>query len=146
MNMAINDLNSLVRIFGRFSPGAEIQNKNYKEILLITLAQASIVDANIHPLEIAKIQQIMRRETAQEFTEAEIRRASRSTTYASASLDKYLRRAQGNLNSENKITILQAIVDVIKSDAEVNVLEIDYYNQAVSALQLTPAEQAGLTA
>jgi len=144
--MAISDLGRLIWNFGKSSAGPETEDDIYNELLLVALAQASIVDANIHPLEIITIQQIMRRETDQDLTEAEIRRASRTSTYASKSLGKYLRRAQSRLNAENKITILQAIVDVIKSDAQINVLEIDYYNQAVDALQMTPAEQAGLTA
>ena len=112
----------------------------------MTLAQASKSDANIHPLEIETIQRIMRRETGQDFTEADIRKASLSDMYESANLRKYLRRVQGQLNAENKITILRALVDVIKSDTEINVLEIDFFNRVVDALRITPAEQFGLTA
>ena len=110
------------------------------------LAQASNADANIHPLEIETIQQIMLRETGRDLTEADIRKASLSDRYESANLRKYLRRVQGQLNAENKTTILQAVVDVIKSDTKINVLEIDFFNRVVDALRMTPAEQFGLTA
>lgn len=112
----------------------------------MALAQASSVDANIHPLEIATIQQIMRRETGLNLTEAEIRCVSRSNAYESANLCKCLRRLQGQLDAGSKTAIQQALVDVIRSDATVNVLEIDYFNQAVEALRMTPAEQIGLRA
>ena len=112
---------------------------------MMTLAQASNADANIHPLEIETIQQIMLRETGRDLTEADIRKVALSDRYESANLRKYLRRVQGQLNAESKITILQAVVDVIKSDTRINVLEIDFFNRVVDALRMTPAEQVGLT-
>ncbi len=71
--------------------------------------------------------------------------ASRSDSYGPANFRKYLRRARVQLNAENKSTILQALVDVIKSDAKINVLEIDFFNRVIKALRMTPAEQQGLT-
>jgi uncharacterized tellurite resistance protein B-like protein len=112
----------------------------------MTLAEACRADANIHPLEIQAIQQIMRRETGQDLSEADIRVASRSDTYNSANLRKYLRRARVQLNAENKATILQALIDVIRSDTKVNVLEIDFFNRVIKALRMSPAEQQGLKA
>jgi uncharacterized tellurite resistance protein B-like protein len=112
---------------------------------MMTLAEASMADANIHPLEIETIQKIMQRETGQDLTEADIRVASRSDSYRPASLLKYLRRARFQLNAENKATILRALVDVIKSDTKINVLEIDFFNQVIKALRMSPADQQGLT-
>jgi uncharacterized tellurite resistance protein B-like protein len=144
--MAFGDLSSVLKNFGGSSASEEIQDELYKEVLLMTLARASKADANIHPVEIETIQQIMQRETGQDLTEADIRKASRSDLYESANLRKYLRSVQGQLNAENKTAILQALVDVIKSDTEINVLEIDFFNRVVDALRMTPAEQLGLTA
>ena len=112
----------------------------------MTLAQASRADANIHPLEIETIQQIMRRETGQVLTEADIRKAVQSDLYESAKLSTFLRRVRSQLNAKKKTTILQALVDVIKSDTKINVLEIDFFNRVVDALRMTPAEQFGLSA
>ena len=144
--MVFGNLGIVLKVFGESSASEKNQDELYKEVLLTTLAQASKSDANIHPLEIETIQRIMRRETGQDFTEADIRKASLSDMYESANLRKYLRRVQGQLNAENKITILRALVDVIKSDTEINVLEIDFFNRVVDALRITPAEQFGLTA
>ncbi len=139
-------LSSVLEIFGESSPSEEKQKELYREVLLMTLARASRSDANIHSVEIETIQQIMQRETGQELTEADIRKASRPDLYESVNLCKYLRSVQGQLNTENKTTILQALADVIKSDTEINVLEIDFFNRVVDALRITPAAQLGLTA
>ncbi len=144
--MVFGNLGIVLKVFGESSASEKNQDELYKEVLLMTLAQASKSDANIHPLEIETIQRIMRRETGQDLAEADIRKASLSDMYESANLRKYLRRVQGQLNAENKITILRALVDVIKSDTEINVLEIDFFNRVVDALRITPAEQFGLTA
>ena len=144
--MAFGDFSSVLKIFGGSSANEEIQDELYKEVLMVTLAQASNADANIHPLEIETIQQIMRRETGLDLTGADIRKASLSDMYEAANFRKYLRRVRGKLNAENKAAILQALVDVIKSDTIINVLEIDFFNRVVDALRMTPAEQLGLTA
>ena len=144
--MALGDFSSVLTIFGGSSAGKEIQGELYEEVLLTTLAQASRADANIHPLEIETIQRIMRRETGKDFTEADIRKATQPDMYESANLRRLLRRVQGQLNAEKKTTLLRALVDVIKSDARINVLEIDFFNRVVDALRMTPAEQFGLTA
>jgi len=144
--MAIADVSSVLEIFGESSPSEEKQKELYREVLLMTLARASRSDANIHPLEIKTIQQIMQRETGQELTEADIRKAARPDLYESVNLRKYLRSVQGQLNTENKTTIMQALADVIKSDTQINVLEIDFFNRVVDVLRITPAAQVGLTA
>jgi len=143
--MTFSDLRRGLRVFGGSSTSEENQDELYKEVLLMTLARASKADANIHPAEIDTISQIMQRETGEDFAEADIRKASQPDLYESANLRKYLRSVQGRLNDENKITILQALVDVIKSDIEINVLEIDFFDRVVDALRITPADRPELT-
>jgi len=142
---AFGNLRGVLILLGGSSTSEKTQDEFYKEVLMMTLAEASRADANVHPLEIETIQQIMRRETDQDLTEADIRVASRLDVYGSANLRKYLRRARVQLNAENKATILQALIDVIKSDTKVNVLEIDFFNRVIKALRMSPAEQQGLT-
>jgi uncharacterized tellurite resistance protein B-like protein len=144
--MTFSDFRRGLKVFGGSSASEESQDELYKEVLLMTLARASKADANIHPAEIETILQIMHRETGQDFAEADIRKASQPDLYESANLRKYLRSVQGRLNDENKVTILRALVDVIKSDTEINVLEIDFFNRVVDALRITPADQPELTA
>jgi uncharacterized tellurite resistance protein B-like protein len=144
--MVFGDFSRVLKIFGAPSPSEEKQKELYREVLLITLARASNSDANIHPVEIETIQQIMQRETGQELTETDIRRAARPESYESVKLRKFLRSAQRQLKAEDKITIMQALADVIRSDTQINVLEIDFFNRVAVALRITPPELPELTA
>ena len=143
--MAIADLSSVLKkSFGESSPSEEDQNELYKEVLLMTLARASRSDANIHPVEIETIQQIMQRETGQELTEADIRKAARPHLNESAKLRKYLRSVQGQLKVEDRIKVVQALADVIKSDTPISVLEINFFNRVADALRITFPQLFGL--
>ncbi len=144
--MAIADLSSVLKVFGESSPSEEKQKELYRDVLLMTLAQASSSDANIHPVEIETIQHIMQRETGQELTEADIRKAARPERYQSVYLRKYLRSVQRQLKAEDRSKIVQAVADVIKSDTQINVLEIDFFYQVADALRITLVEPLGLTA
>ncbi len=144
--MAIADLSNVLRIFGESSPSEEKQRELYREVLLMTLARASSSDANIHPVEIETIQQIMKRETGQELTEADIRKAARSELYESVNLRKYLRSVRRQLKAGDRIKIVEALGHVIKSDTRISVLEIDFFNRVADALRVTPAELVGFTA
>ncbi len=146
MTVAIADLSRVLKIFGESSPSEEKQKELYSEVLMMTLARASSSDANIHPVEIETIQQIMQRETGQELTEADIRKAARPEPHDSVYLRQYLRSVQHQLKAEDRSKIVQAVADVIKSDAQINVLEIDFFNRVTDALRITPAEPLGLTA
>ncbi len=84
--MAVADLSSILKIFGEPSPSEEKHTPLYREVLLMTLARASIFDANIHRVDIETIQQIMQREIGQEVTEADIRKAARLERYSSVNL------------------------------------------------------------
>jgi len=138
--MAIAKLSSVLEIFRGSSTSEEKQKELYREVLLMTLAQASRSDANIHPVEIEMIQLIMQRDTGQELTEADIRKAARPEWYQSVKLRKYLRSVQRRLKVEDKIKIVRALADVIKSDTQISVLEIDFFNRVADALRITPAE------
>ncbi len=142
--MTITERISVLKLFSGSSPSEEEQNELYSEVLLKILARGSNSDSNIHPLEIETIQQIMQRETGHLLTEPDIRMAARSHLNESAKLRKYFRSARRQLNLEDRIKIAQSLADVIKSDAQINVLEIDFFNRAVDALGIPRAEQFGL--
>ncbi len=144
--MAIAAVSNVLKLLAASSPSEETQKELYREVLLITLARASNSDANIHPVEIETIQQIMQRETGQELTEADIRKATRPDLYESVNLRKYLRGVRRQLKASDRITIMQALADVIKSDTRINVLEIDFFNRVADALRITRAELPELTA
>lgn len=144
--MPIADLNSVLKIFGGSSPSVDEQQSLFAEVLLMVLGRASSSDANMHPVEIETIQGIMRRVTDQELTAADIRKAARPELYAEANLQKYLRSVQKQLKTDDRIAIAQSLAEVIKSDCDISVLEVDFFNQTSDALKITPAELVGISA
>ncbi len=144
--MAITDLSRYLKSFSESSPSEEEQKELYREVLLMTLARASSSDANIDPVEIETIQQIMQQETGQELTDADIRKAARPELHSSVYLRQYLRSVQRQLKAEDRSKIVQAVADVIKSDTQINVLEIAFFYQVANALRITLVEPLGLIA
>ncbi len=58
---------------------------------------------------------------------------------------KYIASVTKKLSSEFRVKIIQTLAEVIKSDTEVSVLEIDFFNSVAEALKATPAELIGLS-
>ena len=144
--MSIADLSNVLSIFGGSEPDSEKQKELFKEVLLMTLARASSSDSNIQQIEVESIQGILQKETGDEFSVADIRKAARSDLYETVPLRKYLSSASRKLKSEDRVTVIQTLAEVIKSDTEVSVLEIDFFNSVAEALKATPAELIGLSA
>jgi len=144
--MAIADLSSILKLFSESVPDEEKEQALYAEVLLMVLARASSSDANIDPVELTTIQAIIQRETGEALTDADIRKAGRSELYETVNLRKYLRSVQGQISAEKRTKIVQALAEVITSDSEISVLEVDFFNRVADALRITPAELAGLRA
>lgn len=144
--MSIADLSNVLSIFGGSEPDPEKQKELFKEVLLMTLARASSSDSNIQQIEVQSIQGILKQETGEEFSVADVRKAARSDLYETVPLRKYLSSASRKLKSADRVTIIQTLAEVIRSDTEVSVLEIDFFNSVAEALKATPAELIGLSA
>ena len=50
------------------------------------------------------------------------------------------------LANQDRVNTVHALADVFRIDKAVSVLEIDFFNGVAGALQVTPAEVAGLVA
>jgi uncharacterized tellurite resistance protein B-like protein len=50
------------------------------------------------------------------------------------------------MTHDDRGTTIQALADVFRSDNNIGVLEIDFFNRVAEALQVTPAQTAGLIA
>lgn len=142
--MGIADLSSVLKILGESAPSEEEQEALYAEALLMTLARASSSDANIDSAEISTIQGIVKRETGEDLSPQDVRRAARTELYETTPLRKYLRNIRRDLRPDDRRKIVQALAEVINSDCKVSVLEIDFFNRVADALRITPAELAGL--
>ena len=144
--MAIADLNYVLKLFGGSDVSEDHLNDLFEEVLLMTLARAADADISIQHVEVERIQQILKQHTGKDFSSADIRVAARAELYAEASLVKYLRGAQKKLSDAQCSEVVQALADVFRSDSTVSGLEIDFFNNVVDALDVTPAQIAGLVA
>ena len=144
--MAIADLTNVLKIFGGSEVGEEKEKDLFEETLLMTLARAANADVAIQNVEVESIQGILKKHTGRDFSQADIRIAAREELYAEATLVKYLRRAEKGLSEAHCTEIVQALVDLFRSDQNVSALEVDFFNNVVTALNVTPAQIAGLTA
>jgi len=144
INMATADLSNVLDVFRRGHSNATDGEELFTEVLLMTLARATSADANIDPCEVSTVLNILKEETGQEFSEADIRKASRPTLFDDAPFVKYLASVRKRLDSDDISRIVQALARVIKSDTNVRELEVDFFNAAADALRATPAEIVGL--
>ena len=144
--MAIADLKNVLNVFGGSDVDAGSEVSLFEEVLLMTLARAANADVSIQNVEVESIQGILKKHTGKEFTAADVRIAAREELYAEATLVKYLRKAEKRLTEAHCSEVVQALAEVFRSDENVSALEIDFFNNVVSALNVTPAQIAGLTA
>jgi uncharacterized tellurite resistance protein B-like protein len=144
--MAIADLKNVLNIFGGADVSEDQQNDLFKEVLLMTLARAADADINIQHAEVERIQEILKDHTGEDFSSADIRVAARSELYAEATLRKYLGSVRGKLSVAQRAETIRALADVFRSDSNVSVLEVDFFDGVANALQVTPAQIAGLVA
>lgn len=142
--MAIADLKNVLRIFGGSDVTEDQQNELFKEVLLMTLARASDADINIQTVEIERIQEILKNFTGEDFSSADIRVAARAELYAEATLRKYLASVRRKMSDAQRAKTIGALADVFRSDKNVSVLEIDFFDRVATALQVTPSQIAGL--
>ena len=143
--MAIADLGNVLKIFGGSAISAEEQQELFHEVLLMVLARASSSDSSIQSIEVRTIQKLVERETGVAVSEQDVRKAARTELYESTRLDKYVATASKNLLDKDRVAIVHLLAEVIRSDTEVSVLEVDFFNRVATALNATPAEIAGLS-
>lgn len=144
--MAIADLKNVLKIFGGSDVGADHANELFKEVLLMTLARAADADINIQTVEVDRIREILKAHTGEDFTTADIRVAARAELYAEATLVKYLGSVYKKMSDTHRAEIVQALADVFRSDSNVSVLEVDFFDNVVAALHVKPSAVAGLMA
>ena len=144
--MALADLKNVLNIFG--GGGSEIseeeQNSLFEEVLLMTLARAADADINIQNVEVDRIQEIIQSHTGHEISKADIRVAARAELYAEASLIKYLQSVRTKMDDAHRGETIRALAEVMRSDDDISVLEVDFFNNIAAALDVTPAHVAGL--
>jgi len=142
--MAIADLKNVLNIFGGSDVTDDQQNELFKEVLLMTLARAADADINIQNVEVDRIREIIKEHTGEEVSAADVRVAARAELYAESNLRKYLGKVAHKMKPEHRGQAIQALADVFRSDSDVSVLEVDFFNRTATAMGVTPAQIAGL--
>ena len=143
--MSLLKFDALTQLFGS-SDNESNQRELLKEVLLMVLARATSADTNVHPDEVSQVQNILAEVTGEQFSAGEIRTAAHSEIFERRSLDRYLSRATRRLDEDDRILILQCLIQVLRSDDHLREFEIDYFDRVAQALRATPAEIAGLRA
>ena len=144
--MPIVDLSNVMSIFSGGDRTKEDAGALFNEVLLMTLARATSADANIDACEISTVQEILKEETGEDFSEADIRLASRPVLYEDAPLSRYLRSVRKKLTSSEISHVVHSLARVIHSDTNIRELEVDFFNEVAESLRASPAEIAGLVA
>ena len=144
--MAIADLKNVLKIFGGSEISAEEESGLFKEVLLMTLARAADADINIQAAEVDRIREILKKHTGEDFSSADIRVAARADLYAEATLVKYLKSVSKKMSTAHRVATVQALADVFHSDQTVSILEVDFFDNVVTSLNVTPSQLAGLVA
>ena len=142
--MSISNFSNILKIFGGGEPSEAEKQELFKEVAVMTLARATASDTNIKPVEIETVRLILERVIGEDVSEAEVRVQANSKLFESEPLEKYLTRAGRVLDIADRITVAEALAEVIVSDARVTSKETRFFNMVADAFQLTPAELAGL--
>ena len=73
-----------------------------------------------------------------------MRKAARTELSEATPLDLYLSRASKQLLGSDRIALVHLLAEVIRSDTEISVLEIDFFDRVANSLGATPSEIAGI--
>ncbi len=142
--MSLVDFSAVKKLFGGSDVSAEEQEALFKECLLLTLSRATSADSNIDPAEVDTVQAIIRSLTGETIDSADIRVAAASALYESAPLPDYLKKAGKALDVRQCVTITKGLAEIIRSDDGVRNAEVEFFNMVAGALNITPAQIAGL--
>ncbi|MEX0738800.1 MAG: TerB family tellurite resistance protein [Pseudohongiella sp.] len=117
-----------------------------KEVLVLVLARAIRADTNVEPAEVSMVQSILSDVLGEPIDAADIKLAASSELFERQSLDRYLKKATRKLNEEDRILVMQCLIQVLRSDDHIREFELDYFDRIANALKATPSEIAGLRA
>lgn len=142
--MSIIEFNSIKKFFGGGQPSQEEKQQLFREVLIMTLARATSADTNTAPVEVETVQALIKDEIGESISESDIRVAAASSLFESQPLEKYLAKSGAMLDTEHRVRVVRALAKTIKSDVRISNMEVAFFNMVALALNVTPAELAGL--
>jgi uncharacterized tellurite resistance protein B-like protein len=144
--MSLMEFKNVLKFLRGEEPSAEEKKELFKEVALMTLARATRSDTNIQAVELESVQDILLRVTGEEIDLAEIRTAAHSEVFERRPLHKYLAGVGQKLDASSRTSILQCLIEVIRSNEEISHFETEYFDMVAEALSATPSEISGLVA
>ena len=142
--MSIASLLSVLKAFRGEELDPEQTKQLMHETLLLTLARASSVDAQIEAIEVSTIQRAIKEAIDVEVSEVDVRAAAKSELFEAVPLEAALQRLSSRLSDEDRMLVVTKLGDVIRSDARVNQFELDYFDRVVRALRIPPSMLIGI--
>ncbi|MFN3231876.1 MAG: TerB family tellurite resistance protein [Alphaproteobacteria bacterium] len=143
--MSIGALDNLMNFFKGGSNDTPEQKAALMEELFVTvLGRATSSDTNIDEAEIEAVRQIYQETYGKPIEAGEVRRAAHSEIFEKTPLQSFVRSASKRLDSEDKKLISRSLQQVMGADGRLSPKEVEYFNNVISALNMTPAELVGL--
>ena len=142
--MSLINFDSISKLVRNSKNKAQHKQELFQEVLVMVLARATSADSNVEKVEIAKVRGVLKEQLNIEFTDAEIRTAASSEIFETQSLERYLSSATRKLDERERTVILASLASVIRSDEEIRVFELDFFDRVALALRASPSEIAGL--
>ena len=106
--MIKTSLSNVLEMFKDDVMDHEEREELFNEAVLMTLARATSVDTNIRSVEIETAQKIIQSVTGEEVSTSDIRVAANSQLFENAPLDRYLWSVGKNIDTDAKLTIINA--------------------------------------
>lgn len=144
--MAIAQLANVLKFFGIDAGEPDPQEKQalVREALLMTLARATNADTNVKTVEVETVRRIYQEATGHEVSSKDVRMAANADLFDEAPLDQYLSRIHSKIDDDDQRLIVRSLAQVIKADGRISPLEVDFFNDVVGALRMTPDQITGL--
>lgn len=142
--MSDGPLKSLLNVFRGDKSKGDDDGTVLEELLVTVLARATYADSNIAPDEIETIQQVYQQAFGKSIEPSAIRTAARSDMFEETPLMSYVKAAGRKLSGKDKYLVCNSLRQVMAADERLAHNEIDFFNQVINALDMTPAEIAGL--
>ena len=144
--MILSSLNHLLDLLSGGKPAPADRQAIVNETVLLVLARATESDANIKPVEVETVREIVHKTTGEEVSAADVRVAARSKIYEDAPLERHLAKVRQQIDVADRVTIAKALAEVILADERVTRKEARFFDMVAGALALTPAALCGLVA
>ncbi len=139
--MSLKSFLTFKNLFGELSSDKE--QALFSELLFMVLAGAASADLNIERIETAKISAILKEKLDLDVTHAEIK-TSGEVDLSQEDIVRNVKAASNRLSVPSRQELLNAMLEVFRSDGSIGPLEQKYFNRVALALDLTPAQMMQL--